>query len=652
MRQRLIATLETLAAHPAALFAVLWALNALRFPYANLIHDARLYAFQAQNQAARGAFGHDLFLRFGSQDQFTPFSRLAAPMVAAFGVDWSFFLLYLLSNALLILSMQRLIRTLIDDTVVSTAALVCLVVSSLPYGGLGVFHVEEAFFTPRLLSCALALVALERALRAQYVAGLAFAATATVVHPLMGFGALLVVGATAAFDLLPRRGVLVAGAVAAAGGAMVLGHVPLGHALFGTMDEEWLRIVRNAASYDFPDWWSGDDWITASMSILIPAVAAATIGRGRPRAARFLAAAAIVGAIGVVATLIAGRVPYRLLLQGQPYRALWILQVLEIPVAFWLAAHWWHERLASRVAAVLLIGFFGLRGVFGLEFGLSFFACGLCAVFYQLPGSATKRREWVVPSLVTGLAIGCVLAMVARVWLIAASTTYLLSTFDPLMYIGLLANTPGPLIWFALALGAVALVARSRAAPRTIAVAAVGVALLTHSAAFAIPRLSLARNTQSARDRDNVFVRDYFEQQYHTRPSAPTVYEGIWSDLGFVWFDLQANSYFHLAQLSGVVFNRQTSIEAQHRAEVVKRFALEWHHAVERFMTRWDRMMASNLWGPDLETTAPTETDLRRLCRAEEEVDVAILNRDFSGLAAANNGRIYIYECARLRAGK
>jgi hypothetical protein len=53
-------------------------------------------------------------------------------MVAAFGVDWSFFVLYLISNALLIFAMQRLIGALIDDACVSTAALVFLACRRCP----------------------------------------------------------------------------------------------------------------------------------------------------------------------------------------------------------------------------------------------------------------------------------------------------------------------------------------------------------------------------------------------------------------------------------------------------------------------------------------------------------------------------------------
>jgi hypothetical protein len=646
---RVVPALDLLAVRPALLFAVLWALNAIKFPYGGLIHDARLYGLQAQNQASGGAYSRDLFLRFGSQDQFTPFSRVVGPLVGAFGLEWSFFVLYLLSNALLIIAMQRLIRTLIDDRRVATAAVIFLAVNPLSYGGIGVFHVTEAFFTPRLLSGALALFALERALNARYVMGAALAAAATVTHPLMGIGALTIVAATGALDRLPGRASIIAAAAVAICTAVVLGYPPWGRALFGTIDANWLQVIRNAATYNFPGAWSADDWIRTTMAIGLPIVAAMTLDRHRLRNVRFLLTASFAGTIGLLAMIVAGRLAYRLLLQGQPYRVLWILQLLEIPLALWLASRLWTADWSRRLAAVLLVAAVGFSGLLGLEAGLSFFACCACLALFQRPRSVDPSGEWIATSVVAGLAAGCLLAAFARAWLLVRSTTDLLSTFDPGMYLGLFGNAPGPLLWFAFALGAVTLVVGSGASARTIGVGSIAAALAIHVAAFAPFHLTPDLTTAASRDGDVAFVKDYFARV----PPAATprsVYEGTWADLGLVWFDLHATSYFHVAQLSGVMFNRETAIEAQRRAAVVRPFALEWHRSVERFMGPWDRMMALNLWGPDMNASAPTVADLRQLCRAEEDVDVAILGRNL-GAAAATNGRIYIYECARVRDG-
>src|SRR5207253_3172127 len=52
---------------------------------------------------------------------------------------------------------------------------------------------------------------------------------------------------------------------------------------------------------------------------------------------------------------LAESLPYALPLQGQPYRALWILKMLQIPLAVWFAAKLWQmpEWYGPLVAALL-----------------------------------------------------------------------------------------------------------------------------------------------------------------------------------------------------------------------------------------------------------------------------------------------------------
>ena len=82
-----VASLRSLGQRPWTLFAYLLALNALAYPYAGITHDARLYAMQVQNRIASGAYNDDLFFRYGSQDSYSLFSTLVAPVAASWG--WS-----------------------------------------------------------------------------------------------------------------------------------------------------------------------------------------------------------------------------------------------------------------------------------------------------------------------------------------------------------------------------------------------------------------------------------------------------------------------------------------------------------------------------------------------------------------------------------
>src|SRR5438270_7254260 len=99
--ERAVDALRRLAAHPSCFFCLLLAVNAGARPYAGITHDARLYSIQVLNQLDPSAYSDDLFFRYGSQDQFSIFSRCAAPLVALLGLEPAFFLLYVVCNSLL-----------------------------------------------------------------------------------------------------------------------------------------------------------------------------------------------------------------------------------------------------------------------------------------------------------------------------------------------------------------------------------------------------------------------------------------------------------------------------------------------------------------------------------------------------------------------
>src|SRR5689334_21097000 len=65
-------------------------------PYRGIIHDARLYAVQALNVLQDGAYGGDLYFKYGSQDQFSPFSTLYADVVSLVGLSSAHLILTIL----------------------------------------------------------------------------------------------------------------------------------------------------------------------------------------------------------------------------------------------------------------------------------------------------------------------------------------------------------------------------------------------------------------------------------------------------------------------------------------------------------------------------------------------------------------------------
>lgn len=82
-------------------FLVLGAIRCVARPYSGIGHDAQLYCLQAMNRAMGGFFNGDLFFLCGSQDSYSIFSILMAPLVAALGPAWSFMLVYTAAAAIL-----------------------------------------------------------------------------------------------------------------------------------------------------------------------------------------------------------------------------------------------------------------------------------------------------------------------------------------------------------------------------------------------------------------------------------------------------------------------------------------------------------------------------------------------------------------------
>jgi hypothetical protein len=451
---------------------------------------------------------------------------------------------------------------------------------------------------------------------------------------------------------VPRRYIAPLVAAGVAGAAAILAYPPLGTRMFGTMDGQWLAFVRDASAFNFPGSWTVGDWVNVSMSIALPVCVGINMAGDSPRRARFLFISAALSAVGMLTMLIAGWVPYRILLQGQPYRALWILQVLEIPLAFWLAARSWQMGSAGQVASVLLIGFFGLANPAGPELVLSGLAIGLFLLVAPGQTSRTDPRDSVVPNLVGGVVTGLLVSGLIRAGLIVARRAEILVVLDSRTYAGLLANSMGPLVAFAVVLWCVAVVVQRRVRGRTIAACALVLAVATHSVAFAMPRLRVSRESHIGRGRDVQFVRDYFERRHATTVHPLRVYEGIWEDVDLVWFELQAENYFNLVQLSGALFSRETAVEAQRRASIVRPFELERYDAVGKFLSFTDRLMITSVFKPTQEVVSASEADLFRLCSPDEQIDVVILKHDFGGLAAASNGLVHIYECAQVRAAR
>jgi hypothetical protein len=668
------ATLRDLARRPLSLLLAMLALNALAAPYAGLMHDARLYAAQVWHRLDERAFADDLFFLYGSQDQFSIFSRVVAPVAAMVGVPAAFFLFYLAGKALYFLAALRLVFRLVPGRVLAVVSLLLLAVSSIPYGGFGVFGVNEPFFTPRPIATACVLLGVERVLAGRF--GLAFLVVLVggLMHPIIAVPGLAIVVVSWARARLPGRVFWTLSAIGGLALGIVLASPPLAGRLFGQMDEDWLMTARHASPYASPlDWPTFD--LAASFGPPLVLLAAAWVNRRR-RLAGVALLAVLVGWGGLAASVLGSLMGYALLVQGQFYRALWLVNFLQMPLGLWLMWQLWHsgeigrcpdwgvrstskESLASalgpqirtspatsRLAAVALACWLLLSRY---EIELLLFLWPLPVIGLHLRGLGRQPRTagWLWKSALASLLFAIVVGAALRFYLIIHWRSTLLARVEDLDYCRVLLGAPGFALWALAGLAGVTALRGwlgSGAGFRRL----FGPVFLTIQLTAFVAPLTSYYQQHCRYDRDDIaFVANYVNEARDPSAGRPTLY---WSNtsLGTLWIDLHAKSYYQLQQVQGLLFSRAEAVEAHRRARVVRRFELDhWKKEKEFIPADWLNLL-QGFHECDLERSRPTRADLERLCR-EQALDFAILPQAFEGLYAATNGRLYIYDCRRLR---
>jgi hypothetical protein len=627
---------------PGTLFLVLLALNSLARPCSVTAHDARLYSLQALNAANHGAYADDLFLRFGSQDQFSLFSRLVGPVVGAFGLRVAFFCWYVTFNTLFVYALFRLVRALIDDALIATLALVFLVTAPLPYGGHDIFFVHEQFFTPRTIGTALTLFAVERLLRLRFVAGFALLLAASAVHPLMAFGGVMIGVGLLVLTYLPARACLALLGFAVITGTIVLCVPAVGTKLFGAMDDDWHERLRISVPYNYPDAWSLLDWLNVAVSFTMPIFAITTLFRDDPMRRRFFLAVTIAGAVGFLATCAASLLPYALLFQAQPYRVMWILKVLQIPLAFVLISRWSQAPSHfARIAALALIAFYCNSHALEPEWKVMTALLAISLLLAKMT-AASPDQPWLWYGAARGFALGAIGWMAFRWWFYFANRAIFAQHFD--FHEFLLFDVVSP-VWCLVAFAAVAAWAPLDGGP--VRWCALTSAVLAPVAFFMLEGSPDFRRAHTRLGSDMDFVREVVQQG---EIQHPTIYASF-NRPDLLWIDVGANSYFDVIQTAGVIFRRETAKEVERRAKLVGKFEMQTQRNRDVFLNDAKRQGFEALFQVEYNGPPPSQDDLIQLA-AETALDYIVIPQEFPGLYSATNGRVYVYDCAKVRAVK
>jgi hypothetical protein len=630
------------------LLLLLFCINSLAQPYAGITHDARLYSGQVLNHAEGGIYADDLFFHYGSQDDYSLFSRLASPLVRLFGLPAAFFLIYLFSKLLLIWGMIRIAQALVPNLAASSLALIYCIGLSSRHGDLHGLPMQENFVTPRMLACALVLIALDWSLRARPLASLLAVLLAMGIHPLMAFGGVLIWVGFHVWKYLGGRMFVAASVGVGLLTAIVLAVEPLGTRYFGTMDDDWRQAILLASPFNFPSHWSVRTWFLLAFQLVFLGVTIWKYRSLHTDKARLLIVLMLVTLAAAVGSILAEQPPYALFFQGQPYRALWMLAFLHLVFVFWLCGEWSkNASLLGQLASCLLLAYLCCINGLAVEYALPLLLFPLLAVVLRGLDKELHHPAWLICSIQLSLVLGALGWAAFKLVVLAREHEKLLVEHAEYREVaGLLLGNLGPIVFCAAACGLLVRLSTARWRRPMWNVMAAG-CLGLQIAFFAVPETDFYRTHGTQYRADLQKVRAIVHAGRDPSQPLPTIYCNV-GCLDYVWLDLRSQCYLDWWQAGNYMFSREMALEGQRRARLVGPFEIAHYRRTEPGMGDGAKSVIGRFYQTDFNSGPLTAADVVRLCQ-EPSLDYLVLDEAVEGVEAVQVGRLYVVSCREVR---
>ena len=365
--------------------AALWLLAS---PYQGITQDSRLYALMALHRLRPEAYAADPWFLGGSQDDLSIFSAFYAPLVSMLGLEHGAMLMTVLSGLLFVLAAAILSTALIRGRG-RWLALLCLVCLPLCYSAAGMFYVREGFATARGLAVPLSMLGVAWSIAGRSGSSLAVHALALAIHPIMALApaatSLLLLSSRCLRRVLIALGVMALAAIFLSGEAGAL----------RLLDGRWFHFVEHSPLIFIGSWVAENlSTILAWFSLLL---FASRYGQHSVR--RVYGLGALAAGIGMVAALLADRMPVLIVLQAQLWRGFWWVQVLGVVAVVDLASRYLIRSRAphrEHVALAVLLAL-GVREHLGWLLLAVFLPLRLGAGRYVplLLQRTSPRKNWI-----------------------------------------------------------------------------------------------------------------------------------------------------------------------------------------------------------------------------------------------------------------
>ena len=622
---------------PRSVFAIalsLAVLFLLTHPYTGIRHDAILYTAQALYNAHPENFSHDLFFEYGSQDRWTIYGRIFSKLIAAFGLRTSNLGCLIATQALWWSGMWRLTKKLLPEP---WHWLALFFIAGMPadYGAGLVFSYDEGFLTARLPAEALGLWAIASLLERRYRVAIALTIVATAVHPLIGGASFVFV----MLGLMPRMKwwwLLPLALMTFA----VVEMPPFKGLHLHPFDPEWRSIARYNLPFLFPTLWSLTAWSKVCWAIALPAMLC--VPRTRDHGTLW-SNLTLIGIAGVALTTIADLTGQDALwIQLQPWRALWLLTLMQWPAAILLVRRECH----TRPTLIWLLAICWLL----LDVGGGFIALTIAAALHataRQPAPAaprTRLRDLAAPLRYTwiGTALGA-----AVVWIVFQCAYQVGRAAYPTGSVRLDIPWLETLIHTHLAVTLVALFVILNLSRKRIAVVGLP-AILAAFAAYGI--VNIDQRSEPSRIMEAGVDRADFAPFEDTVARGDIVYwDGPADEIVYPWLMMRTSSYYSSAQAAGLIFHRRTTFEAVRRVELIKQDPNSARPRGDDTLGKKSTVFISKY-----EYVPLTRTGIRQIC-ADPVLDFIVSHRHYPELATRHawspkpQNTVWLYDCRSIR---
>jgi hypothetical protein len=529
----------------------------LQHRYVGLVNDGSLYALGVLARLHPESLGRDIFLGPGSQNHYTLFSPLAAVLTGWLGIDRAAACITFVAQLAFFAAGWSLAQRLMSPAY-ALLAIALLVMLPDGYGAQHIFYAAEPVMTARLPANAFVLAAVSSALAGRYgVCGL-WMLGATLLHPLMATAGMVLllmlwVGVRRPWLTLSLSSttLVVLWLI-----AWLAPHGPMSQA-----DTLWLEVLRSRLSYEFPSAWSISDWGHALVPLATLAVGSLAINSERVRTVCRVALAT--GACGVCLALVGSDLLHILLImQGQPWRWLWIANTLAL-LLFPVIAHDCLRAGAPSRAALLLLaaGWIGIDTAYLA--GLAILAVPIVALNKRLGAADHRRLTLYAAALILVLSLvqftTTLLNDLRGAAALAHGSGLDATELDAWARAGILPAALFAWLWW--------FTVRSRSVLRSASALLVGITLCAAFAPLAWHAWTDPAPWEAWRDRFLPWRRAIPPDAQVLASGAPNI----------PWFVLERPSFWSLRQMAGMVFSRTIAMELLERERRVHLYLTAQH---------------------------------------------------------------------------